>query len=760
VASLTEGRSFDGRFMLLRRLGAGGMSEVWLARDPDGREVALKVALPGVPDEHVAQLEREWNVNHRLDHPGIVRALELVSSGDGTALVLEYVAGRPIERGLAVAEAVALAITIADALGHAHDRGVIHRDVKPANVLRDESGAARLLDFGIAASTAGAVDVRGGGSRPYVSPQQLDGEPPSVADDIYGLGCLLHEIVSGQPPLWPESTDERIRASVPPPLGQAGVVPARLRDLVADMLAKSPAARPATMTDVRRELEQIAGELAGDRGVAARPAPPPRIAPIAPAAPVVRSEGHAQHRTGWLTVALLGALVAIAVSVFVLLPRWVDGRAIEPTAVETAIVTNPAAHPPAASVDDETVRPAAEQALLLAMRRRRHLEAMAVTDWAKAEFELALTDMTKGDEALAARSFEAGRAAYAAAASRLAALESQAVDEHRRALEAGRVALAAGDSASAALAFGRALALAADDEEARVGLERSAVLDEVLAHVGQAGFAEERARLAEAEQAYGRALALDPRTVAARQGLARVRDRARMARFRRAMSAGLAAIGDGDDAGALEQFARAGALRPGDPLVADAVARVERRQTALAIAGHRTDAERAEREERWHDAAEIYALVLEIDSTLVFAQEGGRRARTRSHVAEQLQFHLDHPERLATPAVLDEAEQVLDRALKLEPVTELQGRQIAALEKLLLGMRTPIVVRLESDEQTEVTVHRVGRLGTFRARALELRPGTYAVVGRRRGYRDVRRELVVEAGSAPAPLVIRCEEPI
>ena len=143
-------------------------------------------------------------------------------------------AGAPPQRVAAVLSSVAAA------LAHAHERGVVHRDLKASNVVVDRTGQPRLLDFGIAALLDEGLVERGGGSRYNVSPQQLDGEPASPADDLYALGVLAYELIQGAPPFWPEITEERIRNETPAAPKSKHALPEHLGRLVAALLAKSP----------------------------------------------------------------------------------------------------------------------------------------------------------------------------------------------------------------------------------------------------------------------------------------------------------------------------------------------------------------------------------------------------------------------------------------------------------------------------------------------------------------------------------------
>lgn len=201
-------------YVTIRRLGRGGMGVVDLARDENGREVALKrLSLHGTPEEvdrARQRIRREAEVLQQLDHPGIVTLLEVVDDGDDLILVMDYLpggtlAGRVGEDGpLPSAQVRELGDRLLDALAVAHRQGVVHRDIKPANVLFDADGNAALADFGAAIHrdatpglTASEMVV---GTPGFMSPEQARGEPATAASDVFSLGATLAFAASGEGP--------------------------------------------------------------------------------------------------------------------------------------------------------------------------------------------------------------------------------------------------------------------------------------------------------------------------------------------------------------------------------------------------------------------------------------------------------------------------------------------------------------------------------------------------------------------------------
>ncbi len=230
--------------------------------------------------------------------------------------------------------------------------------------------------------------------------------------------------------------------------------------------------------------------------------------------------------------------------------------------------------------------------------------------------------------------------------------------------------------------------------------------------------------------------------------------------FGRAIADGLAAVEAGEWQLARAAFERAASIRPASPEPAAGLARVEAAESRIRIEDLRVEATTAARAERWHQAATGYRAVLAIDPTLTFARDGLEVAESRAALADRLDFHLGNPERLSAEEVLSEAERLLESARAVKTSGPRLEGQIAELEELVARVQVPVRVALLSDTLTEVTVYRIGRLGTFDRRELELKPGVYTIVGSRAGYRDVRRQLKVEPGTPPEPLEIRCEEKI
>ena len=225
-----------------------------------------------------------------------------------------------------------------------------------------------------------------------------------------------------------------------------------------------------------------------------------------------------------------------------------------------------------------------------------------------------------------------------------------------------------------------------------------------------------------------------------------------------AMSRGLAALENRQWLAAQDAFALASRLRPEAPEVADGLARARAGQRRESVATNLRRAREFEQNEAWREAEEMYSVILAIDPESAPALDGRKRTETRAALNEKVEFHLANPGRLSTATVFDDAASCLEEALETVPSGPRLRGQIARLQILLEHVSTPVAVVLESDAQTEILVYRVGRLGTFTRRELNLKPGAYTVIGSRSGFRDVRLQLIVTPGTPPKPLVVLCTD--
>jgi hypothetical protein len=766
---LAEGVTLADRFRLERRIGSGGMGEVWLASDHQlGEPVALKILDPGlaaVPG-YIDLLRAECRKARGLVHPNIVRVYDFHTDGAHRFISMQWVDGDSLValRGGPFQEIVAAALMVCDALEYAHRQGLVHRDLKPGNVLRDRHGVCYLADFGIAA-TMTESGPRGGGSLPGTSPQQLAGEPPAVADDVYGLGALLYELLSGAPLFHPDPSPERIRQEPVPPLsvdGRGAELPGALRDMVAATLEKLPERRPAGVAAVRAVLEEVHADLAGVPQASREDGlirPVRREGGSHAAAPAAPRSAHA--RPGLpvpLVAGGLAVLLAVALGVVFYLPDVVRERG---PLVDSAPVEPPR---PAA---EEAVEPAsagqrelADEVLgeYLALEddlRARGAERWGGTDWAEAR-RLA----GEADDRYRSRDFAAAAAGYRLAHTLLKVLEPRGAQVLADALAAGEQALADGLGPEAAARFELALAVDGDNVQALAGLERAQRLDEVLALTARGDELAGAGDLAGAITAYGEALAIDPGWTPADSGLDRARSLRSQGRYETSMAEGFAALSRQDFDEARRAFEAALATRPGDAEARRGLTQTEAEQRLARVVALEQEARLLEAREQWPEAAARYEAALAIDENLASARQGLDRSRSRAALGGAMADAIARADQLNDEAAWQRAKLLLDRARAIESPGPVLERQAADLDAVLRVAAIPVAVSFESDNLTEVMIYKVGRLGTFDRTTVDLRPGRYVAVGSRDGFRDIRLDFRVAADGTTPPVVVRCEDPI
>jgi hypothetical protein len=264
-----------GRFRILERIGSGGMGVVYRAYDERlQREVAVK-EIPGADSERVM---REAKAAARLNHPAVVTLYEFGAAGSSAILVSELACGEPLDElaadgRLTDRDIAEVGLDVCGGLAHAHERGVIHRDVKPANVVVDSDSsqpAAKLMDFGIAAlADEGRLTATGEvvGTLAYMSPEQADGREAGEASDVYSLALTLYECWAGFNPVagaTPAATARRIGRPVPPLSDERPDLPAGLCDAIDEGLCPDPENRPG-LGELARALGADARELDDER---------------------------------------------------------------------------------------------------------------------------------------------------------------------------------------------------------------------------------------------------------------------------------------------------------------------------------------------------------------------------------------------------------------------------------------------------------------------------------------------------------------
>ena len=335
MAEVAPDTIVDGRYRVLSRLGAGGMADVYCAEDTHlGRQVALKVLYRrfAQDEEFVERFKREARSAAGLTHPNVVNVFDR-GEHDGTYYIaMEYLPGSTLKEVIAAGgpldqEAVVdIGVQILRAASFAHRRGVVHRDLKPHNVMLDDAGNAKVTDFGIARAGASEMTEAGSimGTAQYLSPEQAQGHPATAQSDLYSIGIILYELLTGQLPF---DGDSAVAIAVqhlndqPPPIHslRPDVAP-ELEAAVMRSLAKDPGSRWADADEFIRALEGARAGMAakplGQDTAAFAPLPPGAAVAADGGPPGTEEEREPKLRWPWFALALTALLIALALLLF------------------------------------------------------------------------------------------------------------------------------------------------------------------------------------------------------------------------------------------------------------------------------------------------------------------------------------------------------------------------------------------------------------------------------------------------------------
>jgi serine/threonine-protein kinase len=342
-------------YRIIKKLGAGGMGEVYLALDTKlDRKVAIKVVQPdSLADESLKKrLLREAQAAAKLDHPNICSVYDVNETDSLTFIVMQYIEGETLaeemeRQPLELSTALAIAQQAAEGLAEAHARGIVHRDLKPQNMMITPRGQLKILDFGLAklmpsgdsvdfeAATATLLSTPGHviGTVPYMSPEQLQGEPIDARSDIFSLGVIFYEMLAGKHPFQDKSaavTLSRILLAEPIPTEQfqAQVSP-ELQALLSKMLCKDEAARYQSAEDFLTDLRQLPPQRAAVDTQADAPRTTKEVSAITPKEKVADGILSKAQRNKWALLASALALILLAVVV----TRWLSSEHLDSLAI-------------------------------------------------------------------------------------------------------------------------------------------------------------------------------------------------------------------------------------------------------------------------------------------------------------------------------------------------------------------------------------------------------------------------------------------
>ncbi len=738
MQDLIPGQSIAQRFKLTRRLEPEPGCECWLA-DDETREAPAVLRFPArqAGASVSAQVRREFARISQLVHPGVIPCLGLFDHAGRVACAHAHIDGTDLRDGSAggYREALTRLMPALSALAYLHDLGMAHGGIDARSIRVTADGKAFLDRTGVALLLAPADRL------------------PGIREDLRDLGsllALLAGVASGAP------------------------IPEELAELFATL--QSPAADVPDIHAVRRKIIRILrlDDVPEPRALMAAGA---SAGPIAVRARAPGNDGAAEKprasRRASVPMLIAGpallAALALAVVVIFFLPQpsppAVAGdeggmRRTGQVNQGTASSSAETGMAPFAAAETARIRQDAQDAAMSLLRSLVALDERHTDVWAADEYSAARLAGEEGDALYRRQEFGAALARYREGLALAETLIARSGEVLSEALQAGAAALQAGDADEASRQFELAALIDGENPDAQAGLTRATALTEVLRLMATGSEQEKSDQLQLARDSFREARDMDPQFAPAAEALARVSAKLTGQRYQQLMSRGFARLNQGDAAEARAAFEQAAKMRPDASGPRDALAQLGIKVRNSEISDRRATAEAAEREEQWRRAESEYQAALEADSTLVFARDGLARARQRARLEDGMALLIREPLRMFSNDAYNEARAMLAQARSISDPGPRLKEQISALAGQVALAREPVVVELRSDGQTEVTIFKVGQLGRFQARTVGLIPGRYTAVGARAGYRDVRREFVVEAGSVGLALSVVCEDPI
>ncbi len=464
------------------------------------------------------------------------------------------------------------------------------------------------------------------------------------------------------------------------------------------------------------------------------------------------------HRSQLISFAVL---ILLLLGVVFLLPE-----AVQPEKTDSLAKANTPApisgkkQSPWSEAQTAKQRKEAQTVLSDILKIQQTLEEQSVERWAPESYQDAMNTAAEGDGFYRLREFSQAQKQYQLSRTKFEALASSADSKFTQLMNDGATAIDEGNASAATQAFELAGLIQANSLEAQNGLQQAQSLDRVLAQLNDAVLQQKTGNLDAALTLTQQALDTDANSKPAKNLLVTLNASILERDFTNAMSKGYAALQSASYAKAKSAFKSALALKPSSSDAKAALTQAGNQQTQTKIEALLAEAKTNETKEQWQTAEDTYEKALKLDASLVSARIGLIRSQARNQLDQQLVTLLAEPERLASDAVYKQGRRVLKDARGLSQTAPKLQTQVQSLSALLAKAKVPLEVVLRSDQQTDVTVYKVGRLGLFDKHHLSLAPGNYVAVGKREGYRDVRQEFTV-LWDKPAPnITIQCEEPI
>lgn len=729
--NLIEGQPFSEKYSLVHRVSENDVADCWVALDMSLEEkVFLKIFKSSLSDDTKHNLGSVITRQKSLQHSFIVRTLEFSESNNHGFVTSAYLQNtEPYLQQGTFAQQWRILRQVGKALEFAHSLGFTHGHLHPGNILINDQGDAYLTDFGVAISKTGNA---------YFSPQILAGEDPTPRDDVYCFGQLVYAALTGSPAKTGSVQD------LPPEIGQ----------LVAAMLHSSPIERPTGLSNVIEKIDNFVSKK--DEPVGFKPAIDNRDLHKLPR----------EQKTVSTNVVLGGLtlLAIMAIVVFFLLPETKPTVSTQkPNIDPSPKVLEVEKAEELAPFEIAQLKKMEEQGTKLATRLLRlqiEVEDIGGQVWASGQYNESVQLGISGDDAYREKQYKKAFEQYQSGIEVLDKILASADDIFKANQQTGDQALIDGDAKLAIESFTILNAIKPSDMDILDKLQRAESLEKVLRYMEEGETLEKNGELNKALDRFSQAYSLDKLWLAAKTAKSRVNDKIDNQAFNHQMSLAFSALRESQFEEARTRFGAAQKILPHSNAPKDGLEQITIAETQSIIEQHKTASIEAEKAENWTLASKEYENILSIASGTTYASNGLKRAKERLLLENELNKFILQAYLMVTDDALNEAKSVLLKAYKIKGAGEKLQKQMNELSYLISLARIPINVEIFSNNKTDVTVYKIRALGPITSVTLPLYPGKYTIVGKRRGYRDVHKEITLQGG-VPAPSIeISCVERI
>jgi serine/threonine protein kinase len=747
-----QGDLFADYFTLLQSLQRTAHYQQWLAIDNrSGQKVCITIFPSGA-----TQLDRLTSISHhlkRLIHPNIAQHLEIGHVDQDLYSVDQYekVTGS-LNTDSGLDHNSLLFKQLLDTLDYSHDLGFFHGNLTRERIQIKENGQLYLTQFGWPPGMFDQADLS-------------QKESTGANTDIHRLGQLIYTAATGQS--WIPGAIFVSDSPVEPDVKLA----------LEAMLQESDASLKLNLAEIKTLIfESDTGIGAATNLISAQ-----RFAPASASTTINHQSAQTPQIPGrdnsslspWL-IALTVLLITAGLFIFLILPELVS-----PSTTETLVKNPPAPTESSNSAKDlEEVEPtlapieAAQLAIFQKdsavtaesfLRILLDLEDRGVAQWDTESLERINKSAAEADELFKQDQFQQALLAYKELLASVTELQNKLPIILEQQIKRAETALNDGDASQAQTAWKLVSQIQPEEASHLIQLARAEQLPQVLTLIESGLKAEQQGDLTQAVADLERAYNLDHEWPAARQQLERLQKELANRNFNIAMSNGFDALAAKQYSGADKAFSQAAAIKPASTAPTDGLQQVLIARKQALITSKQTSAQTAIKDENWLEAATIFESILNMDDTLLFASEGLKLAQSRIEIQKRLTDLLANPTSLQQDPILSDAKLLAIELSRLTPPRDRIQEPLSQLTRLISVARIPIPVTIESNNRTTVSILRMGeqgQLGLINEQTLLLIPGRYVIIGKRRGYRDIRKEITLTYGSPKSVIDVSCEEAI